>query len=374
MQITVFYVGSSLLAPLKNAERELNREFHLQLQISVHNFGLPLADDDWRAINQELSQTDIVFVIHVMDGENASRLIAALEESQSRHRAVIVINCMPELMRRTRMGGLDASSLMRSGKKVKGERETGSTRKGVALLSGVGSWVGKQTRKAKAPGKGNSGNGHNGHGQYLKFINRLPGLLRFVPNAGKLRDVKNYLNIFCYFLQPTPANIRSMVLCALKEYVPDERLRNAKIELLAPESTPAVAIYHPDAPQLFETFDEYRSWYEISPGSKVQGPKSNFRTLKPDSTVGLLLMRPQVISRTTKHYDALIRAIEAQGLGVIPALSTLMDNREAVSRFFTRDGSKSNPIRSPRSKVQGLRSKAKAAYLRPQTHQLTTDN
>jgi len=45
-------------------------------------------------------------------------------------------------------------------------------------------------------------------------------------------------------------------------------------------------------------------------------------------------MRPQVVSKTTKHYDALIQAIEAEGLGVVPAIATLMDNRDAVSRFF----------------------------------------
>ena len=49
-------------------------------------------------------------------------------------------------------------------------------------------------------------------------------------------------------------------------------------------------------------------------------------------------MRPQVISKTTKHYDALINAIEAEGLSVIPAIATLMDNREAVSKFFVETG------------------------------------
>jgi magnesium chelatase subunit H len=48
-------------------------------------------------------------------------------------------------------------------------------------------------------------------------------------------------------------------------------------------------------------------------------------------------MRPQVISKTTKHYDTLIRSIEAEGLSVVPAIATLMDNREAVSRFFVHE-------------------------------------
>ena len=61
-------------------------------------------------MKHDLKDANIVFVIHVMDGENATRLVAALE-NQRHHDAVIVINCMPELMRRTRMGRLDISSL-----------------------------------------------------------------------------------------------------------------------------------------------------------------------------------------------------------------------------------------------------------------------
>src|SRR6185437_11045974 len=80
----------------------------------------------------------------------------------------------------------------------------------------------------------------------------------------------------------------------------------------------------PNAPALFQTFAAYRKWYR--------------KPLDRDATIGLLLMRPQVISKTTKHYDALINAIEAEGLSVIPAIATLMDNREAVSKFFLETG------------------------------------
>ena len=109
MKVVVLYVGSSLLAPLKQAEREINRQYNLDLQVSAYNFGAPMNDDEWREIDQDLQVADIVFPIHVMDGENAARLVPALERYKARHRAVIVINCMPDLMRRTRMGKLDVA-------------------------------------------------------------------------------------------------------------------------------------------------------------------------------------------------------------------------------------------------------------------------
>jgi len=365
MKITVCYIGSSLLAPLKNAERELNREFKLELRIDAHNFGSPLSDADWIEVDQSLSAADLVFVIHVLDGENAARLIPALEKYKARHAAVIVINCMPELMKRTRMGRLDIRKLMRSkgdGVESGQVRENGEEKKfssqAVQMLGTVGSWIGRQVRSKESPKESHGKPSRHGHGQYLKLIDRLPGILRFIPTAGGLRDVKHYLNIFCYFLQPTPANIRSMVLYALKEYVPDERLQKARIKIPPPDHMPSVAIYHPDSPKLFESFEAYRAWYVgRGPKSKVQSPKSAQLSLDPESTIGLLLMRPQVVSKTTKHYDALIRAIEAEGLSVIPALSTLMDNREAVGKFFVSEQSKvQSPRQSPKSKVQSPKS------------------
>ena len=364
-----------MLAPLKQAEREINRQHDLDLKIAAYNFGAPLNSDEWCEIEHELQASDVVFAIHVMDGENAARLIHALDRYKQKHAAVIVINCMPDLMRQTRMGRLDLSRLIgaRNGEKGKGEGGT-RARQGIAAFTAAASWVGRQVRG------GNKTNGHkNGHGRYLKFIDRLPGVLKFVPSAGGLRDVKNYLNIFCYFLQPTPTNIRAMILCALKEYVPDERLKKAQIKLAPPEHLPSVAIYHPDATKLFVTFADYQKWYTgKSPKSKVQRPKSDVRSSKPtprvlapESTIGLLLMRPQVVSQTTKHYDALIRAIEAEGLSVIPALSTLMDNREAVSKFFVDDAQ--SEVQRPKPNVNTKAQASKTKDQRPKASAKTTD-
>jgi len=300
MKIAILYVGSSLLASLKTAEREINRVHNLGLCVAAYNFGSPLNDHEWLDVEKDLQDANVVFVIHVMDGENASRLVKALDRFKEHHDAVIVINCMPELMRHTRMRRLDISTL--------GQKQNG---KGGKLLKSVGTWVGNQARRGKSQDK-------RSHTQYLKLVDRLPGILKFVPTAGALTDAKHYLYLFCYFLQPTPANIQSMLLYALVHYVRDARLK--KIRVPKPEQMPSVAIYHPHAPGLFRTFAEYRRWYR--------------RSLDPESTIGLLLMRPQVISKTTKHYDALINAIEAEGLSVIPAIATLMDNREAVSKFF----------------------------------------
>jgi magnesium chelatase subunit H len=374
MKITVLYVGSSLLAPLRNAEPALNRLYGLDLCVATYNFGASFTEVEWGAIEKDLREADVVFVIHVMDSENATRLLNFLDRNGDQHRAVVVINCMPELMKRTRMGKLDIERLsgigsrkgakaQRKAAKQNGEGQSATSdndeaAKAGSLLGSIGSWIGQQAR-------GKSKNKQSGHGraQYLKFANRLPSLLRFVPGAGPLRDVKNYLMMFCYFLQPTPANIRSMLLYALKHYVDDDRLKEIKI--LPPESMPSVAIYHPDADGLFESFEAYQKWY-LGKWQKEKGKsKKERKALDPKSTIGLLLMRPQIVSNARKHYDGLIRAIESEGLSVIPAISTLMDNREACQRFFVEHSSK---VQSPKSRVTHSNGKP------TDNGQLTTDN
>ena len=347
MKVAVFYVGSSLLAPLRNAEREINRQYELDLEVTAWNFGAAFADDQWLEIENDLLDSQVVFVIHVMDGENAARLLPQLDRFREKHLAVGVINCMPELMKRTRMGKLDFARIAKISRKG-AKAQSPETGKATTLLASVSSWIGRQARGNGAKENNSNGRRHaHGRSQYLKYVDRLPGVLRFVPGVGALRDAKNYLNLFCYFLQPTPANIRSMLLSALQSYVPDERLKG--ITIPPPESMPSVAIYHPDAPSLFESFEGYQAWHlKRGSKSKAQSPKIKPASLNPDSTLGLLLMRPQIVSNARKHYDALIRAIEAEGLSVIPAISTLMDNREACEKFFISHSSKAQ---SPKPKV-----------------------
>ena len=353
MNTTVLYVGSSLLAPLKQEEREINRDYALDLRVATYNFGATLSEIEWREIDHDLSVADVVFVIHVMDGENGARLLDSLERYKARHHAVVVINCMPDLMRRTRMGKLDFGKMFggarerdNAGTRRHGDaaKENDGARRAESLVGRVGSWMGEQARAHRGKKK-------RSHTQYLKLVDRLPGILRFVPSAGRLRDIKHYLQLFCYFLQPTPGNIRAMVLYSIKHYVPGEMVEKAEIQLPTPERMPAVAIYHPDAPSLFESFAAYRKWYERRDG--INGKLS----LDPDMTIGLLLMRPQIVSDTRKAYDGLIRAVEAEGLAVLPAISTLMDNREACGKFFIDDGQKAE---SGRRKAQGREPRGQA--------------
>jgi len=322
MKISAFYVGSSLLSPLKQAEQTIVADYGIKVLIKTYNLGAALNEAEWAAAEADLMESSIVFVFHVVDGENSSRLLKLLAPVEGIDRTVIVVNCMPDLMRCTQMGRLQFSKLFGQSKSKRSEAAHDFEKQGRArrLFSSVSGWMGEQV-------KGHKNAGRRNHTQYLKYIERLPSLLRVLPVPGPLRDVKHYLNIFCYFLQPTPANIRSMVLYAIKYYGPREGIGSTKLKYSLPETLPAIAIYHPEATGLFESYESYSSWHEKRPGA-MSG------RLEPSRTVGLLLMRPQIVSNSKKHYDGLIRAIEREGLSVIPAISTFMDNRISCEKFF----------------------------------------
>lgn len=340
MKITVFYVGTSLLAPLRRAESEINARHKLNLQVATYHCGAPLTTQEWRAAERDIAASEIVFVIHITEGENAARIAGALKDVHEHKRAIIAFHCMPDLMRCTRMGKLEFAALMKSAREESQATDRNLARKLAAKLA---MWMADFVR-TRSQSRGGSGNGASpaSKDHYLALIGRLPAILKLVPSAGKLRDIKNYLLLFAYFLQPTPKNIRSMLLHAIKHYAEGD-YRYIKAE--PPESMPTVAIYHPDAQKMFETFEGYQKWYE----------RNRKRSLDPERTIGLLLMRPQIVSDSRRHYDGLIHAIEEEGLSVIPAISTFMDNRDACSRFFLETPAETGDVkkRSRRSDKEG---------------------
>ncbi|HSO76725.1 MAG TPA: DUF3479 domain-containing protein, partial [Blastocatellia bacterium] len=245
MKITVLYVGTSLLAPLRRAESEINKTYALGLTVAAHNCGAPLSSDEWAQAASDIAQSEIVFIIHVTDSENAARIIEAVDSSSDRIKATIAFNCMPDLMRLTRMGRLDFAQMMKTAAKSDGFGGEGREAAGQNIARKLGSWMADFV-KERGPSNGSDGSNRNSGvrnmGQYVKLIGRLPAILKFVPGAGKLGDVKNYLLLFCYFLQPTSNNIRSMLLYAIKSYAP-QRAKSFKI--VPPEAMPVVAAYHP---------------------------------------------------------------------------------------------------------------------------------
>ncbi len=296
MKVVAFFVGSSLPAALRRAGKALRSQGVPDLVVACHNATLPMDARAWAAAESDLSEAEIVFIAHVTDPENASRIALALDRLGRRHQAVIVFNSMPDLMRRARLGACEPFAGRGAGPAAR-------------LASRLGSWMMAYAR-LRARGRPRRPE------RYLELLEQVSRAVEWLPAGGRLGELKRYVQLYACFMQPSPENIGSMLALAISSYIPGYR----RLQAAPPASYPATGIYHPDAPALFTTFEAYRAWY---PGR-----------LDPEQTAGLLLMRPQVVSGACGHYDGLIRALEAEGISTVPVLSTLMDNRTACDRFL----------------------------------------
>src|SRR5262249_46356327 len=157
--------------------------------------GDSITDAAWVTAERDILTSDIVFIIHVTNAENGTRIISALQNRlpgsaapteaggslksdlpRAGSQTVIAINCMPELMRLTRIGKLDFSALMKS-KAGRGESESKEA-SAHNLTRKLGSWMADSIRRRK------NSEGHqksSGLQQYTSLIGRMPAILRFLP-------------------------------------------------------------------------------------------------------------------------------------------------------------------------------------------------
>jgi magnesium chelatase subunit H len=171
---------------------------------------------------------------------------------------------------------------------------------------------------------GKPGNSQSAGASQLKMLRRIPKILRFIP--GTAQDLRSYLLTLQYWLACSDENVANMIRALIDRYAdgPRRGLRG-----VAPAAAPTdhfdVGVYHPRMKK--RVSDDVRDL--PSPDAPHLGNKG---------VVGLLLMRSYVLSRDSAHYDAVIAAIEARGLKVIPAFAGGLDARPAVNNFFLKDG------------------------------------
>lgn len=107
-------------------------------------------------------------------------------------------------------------------------------------------------------------------------------------------------------------------------------------DIPAPRLFPEVALWHPDAPDLFTDLEGYVDWYQshwAEKRSANNAPEAAGPVPGEPATVGLLLFRQMITSGSHDHYAAVIRALEARGLRVVAGFGGL-DNRVLIHRFM----------------------------------------
>ena len=285
--VVILTLDSHAAGPCDRAADSLAADFP-GLKVSVH------AAAEWGecpetlgAAKDAIATGDIIIANLLFLEEHINAILPDLIARRDHCDAMVGIIADAAIVKLTRMGTLDMSA-----------PESG-TRKLLKKLRGAGKpSVEKGARK-------------------MQMLRRLPRILRLIP--GKAQDLRAWFLAMQYWLGASDSNTEAMVRFLVSRYCRIDAWRGTKAA--APVEYPDTGLYHPDLKDRITT--------DVN---DLPAPA------RPLATVGLLMMRSYVLSGDTDHYDAVIRALEARGLRVLPAFAGGLDGRPAIQTFFQDKG------------------------------------
>ncbi|MBV6657894.1 MAG: magnesium chelatase subunit H [Devosiaceae bacterium] len=300
VKVVIVTLNNHLSGAVDRAQTALRKEMP-GLTLSVH------ASSEWandpaalEACKDDVASGDIIIATMLFLEDQIEAIRPALEARRNRCDAMLVMMSAGEVMKLTRVGqfAMDGkqSGAMKLLKRLRGSAKD---------------------RPGHSQG---SASDSNSGARQLAMLKRLPKILRFIP--GTAQDVRAYFLTLQYWLSGSEENMANMVRFLVSRYAtgPRENLR-ATIKAQMPADYPEVGIYHPDLPTRFTDTD-----------AGLPSPRP------ARGTVGIVLMRSYLLAGNTAHYDAVIGALEAKGLKVVPVFASGLDARPAAEKFFVKDG------------------------------------
>ncbi|HQT77723.1 MAG: magnesium chelatase subunit H [Rhodospirillales bacterium 20-64-7] len=285
VRVVVVTMDSHLGGALTRAETSVRRSLP-NLRVTMH------AADEWTgnpdalaACHADIARADIVIATMLFLEDHIRAVLPALTARRDHCDAMVCMLSAAEVVRLTRIGRFNMS----------------------VEAAGALAWLKRM--------RGKSSNGSNARGQ-MKMLRQLPKLLKFIP--GTAQDVRAYFMTLQYWLAGSQENLGNMLRFLVGRYATGQKA--AELRAAPPVEYPEVGLYHPRAAgRIVQRLDQL----------PAQGRNGR---------VGVLLLRSYALSSNSAHYDGVIAALEAKGLQVIPAFASGLDQREAVTRFFTQEG------------------------------------
>ncbi|WBQ09841.1 magnesium chelatase subunit H [Hyphomonadaceae bacterium ML37] len=293
IRVVIVTLDNHLAGAAERAQRSLRADYP-GLELAFHAAADFAASPDSlaRCLN-DIARGDIIAANMLFLEDHIQAVLPALKARAPECDAMVGSMSAPEVVRLTRLGGLDMSApqsgLMMALKKLRGGSNNGAP---------------------KAGGK-----------SQLAMLRRLPKLLRFLP--GKAQDLRAYFLTMQYWLAGSESNFTNMIRNLVDRYAAGPRaVLRGRAKVDPPVEYPEEGLYHPDFP------GRIADSVSALPAGRGQGK----------GTVGLLVMRSYLLAGDTAHYDGVIRALEAHGLDVVPAFASGLDARPAVEHFFIEHG------------------------------------
>lgn len=298
---------------LREAARQLHAHHGINMHLSLYETASIRHASDWERLEADIARADFVFGCMIFGEEHVRPLQKLLEQYQPQ---TCFITSNPALIYCTRLDKFVMAQ-------PKPEEEQGF----------VARWM--QKLRPKKNGK------DEGHRQ-TALLKNLTRMMKYIP--GKMRGLHTFISMHDYWLHSTPENLERMMCLLIDRYVPGYE---DKLPVEDPVTYPDTALYHPDAPQPFPDLNSYQQWRRQQglpvAGSFAGAPNGNGAW---HGAVGLLTMRAILLTGNTAHIDTMIRKIEAQGVEVRAAYSSLMDFRPAITQYFASDNGSGKVLNS----------------------------
>ncbi len=258
-------------------------------------------------VRSSLEAADLVVVTQVFMPAMSEVILPTLRARRDAYRALVCLLSEGPVTRLTRMGRFRTGG--DEGDPDAAPGDTGG---------GGGRWLAGLLRKLR--GGDTSGGGAAGAGRrQLRMLRRIPKILRFVP--GTAQDVRAWFLCLQYWLAGSEENLEAMVRFLVGRYGGVEA--GGGDAAAEPREYPECGLWHPELPGIGIT-------------GRLSGLPGHGDADRP--AVGLLLMRSYLLAGNTAHYAAVVRALEARGLRVVPAFAAGLDNGPVLERWFLGEG------------------------------------
>lgn len=273
---------------LKSAADELNRKYHLGLEVSLFNLGLRHDAPQWEKLEKAFRSADFIFGSMLFSEEIVRPLEQLLEHASSQ---ICIITSNPALLTRTRIGKF---SLRKS---ANPEKESGIFRQ----------WAAKLKPK----------NSHGESQRQLAIARNIGKIMKYIP--GRARDIHTFIAAHQFWLNGSQENMERFLCLIADRYVPGWK---GKLPQEDPVFYPDASLCHPDASGPFLSAGAFDAW------------QSKRKPLLNKGPVAILAMRSTVLSKNMHHLDYLVRDLESKGISACIAYCGGLDFRPVLDRFF----------------------------------------
>ena len=158
---------------------------------------------------------------------------------------------------------------------------------------------------------------------YTKLMKMMQTMMKFMPD--KARDFKNWMQVNIYWNHPLQQNVTSMFKLILREYF------GTKVDVPPVVEVPTMGLYHPSVPDFFRDIRSYRDWQKKNRKAKTSAKQA----AKPKAA--LLFFRKHLMQERT-YIDDAIRALEANGMDVLPIFVSGIEGHVVVREWLMKEG------------------------------------